>query len=252
MPATRAEIIAWCDETLGAGRVRDAAVNGLQVAGAEEVHRIATAVSASARTIGDAVDWGADTLLVHHGLLWGDRLRPITGLLAARLRPLLVHNFNLVAYHLPLDAHQELGNNAQLAQRLGLRVVRGFDELDGVPIGLIAAPPVPRTPSQLAGELAELVGRVPLVLGDDRPTTTIAVLSGSGYSALAEAAALGAGALITGDVRESTMAEARELGIAVVAAGHEATERWGIQALGRRLAERFDIETVFLHDPNPV
>ncbi len=247
------ELTRYCDEVLETSRFRDAAVNGVQVEGRTEVQRLATAVSASRQTISEALAWGADVLLVHHGLLWGDRLGPLTGVLCQRLRLLLKNDLSLLAYHLPLDAHPELGNNALLARSLGLDPVEPFAPVSGVPIGFVAESSTPQPLVRLLDHLRELTGREPLVLpGGPGEVRRVAVLTGSGASALPEAAELGCQVLLTGEARETTMALARELGVTVIAAGHEATERLGVQALGRHVAERFGLETVFLHDPNPV
>lgn len=247
------ELARYCDEVLDVARFRDASVNGVQVEGRAEIRRLATAVSASRQTISEALAWGADALLVHHGVLWGDRLGPITGVLRGRLRLLLANDLNLLAYHLPLDAHPELGNNALLARSLQLDPVEPFALVSGVPIGFIAESSSPRPLARLVEQVRELTGRDPLVLpGGPAEVRRVAVLSGSGASALPEAAELGCQALLTGEARETTMALARELGVTVIAAGHEATERLGVQALGQHLAERFELETTFLHDPNPV
>ncbi|HLT21363.1 MAG TPA: Nif3-like dinuclear metal center hexameric protein [Thermomicrobiales bacterium] len=251
--ASRADLIAYCRERLEPERYRDVAANGLQVEGAAEVERLAVAVSTSAHTIGQAAEWGAQAMLVHHGLLWGGGLQPLTGILGGRLRELFTHDINLIAYHLPLDGHPEIGNNALLARDLGLSVEGQFGEVAGVPLGVIAAPAEEQPFDEFLGAVARLVERAPLVVGEiGGSVRRVGILSGSGYSALAEAAELGCDALLTGDIREPTMAEARELGIAVIAAGHEATERLGVQALAAELAREFDIETRFFHDPNPV
>jgi dinuclear metal center YbgI/SA1388 family protein len=253
--AIRDEIIAYCDVRLRATAFHDTAINGLQVAGYREIDKLAVAVSASRYTIEEAAAWGADALLVHHGLLWGDRLRPLTGILGGRLRALFRDNINLIAYHLPLDAHPEIGNCALLAAACGYEMVDHFAMIGGEPIGVVGEQQPGSTLEQLVATLTDITGRTPLVVGvpeEDSRLTRIGFVTGSGYSALEEAVAAGCGALITGDVRESTMAEARELGILVIAAGHEATERAGVQALADELAERYELDTRFIADPNPV
>lgn len=251
--ADRDAIVAFCAEYLEVDRFRDVAVNGLQVQGRDTVNRVATAVSVSQYTIDAALDWGADVLLVHHGLLWGERTGPIVGPLRERLKRLLAADLNLVAYHLPLDAHPEVGNNHRLAAALDLSVVAPFAEVQGQPIGVIAEPPEAFTVPDLVARLERVTERAPVVLdGHQGPLRRVAVLSGSGYSALDEAVAAGCDALVTGDVREPTMALARELGITVLAGGHEATERLGVQALGEVLRDRFGVATRFIPDPNPI
>ncbi|MDI3340659.1 MAG: Nif3-like dinuclear metal center hexameric protein [Sphaerobacter sp.] len=251
--AARDDIVTFCAGFLAVDEFRDAAINGLQVEGRRSVERIAVAVSASQHTIEAALAWGADALLVHHGLLWGERLGPIVGPLRYRLKGLLAADLNLLAYHLPLDAHSEIGNNARLAAALGLNVVDRCAEVHGQPIGVIATPAEPTALTEIVARLAGVTEREPLVLAGGPPLVgRVAIVSGSGYAALDEAAAAGCDALLTGDVRESTMALARELGVTVVAGGHEATERLGVQALAEVLEQEFGVETRFLPDPNPV
>ncbi len=234
-------------------RFRDAALNGLQVEGAAEIGRIATAVSVSEYVVRQAVDWNADALLVHHGLFWGERSGPIAGPLRTRLRLLLINDVNLVGFHLPLDAHPEIGNNALLVRVLGLKIDRPFSEVAGQPIGFIGTAAAELQLTEIVARVQEITNRTPTVLaGGPDATDRVAVVSGSGYSALEEATQLGCGALVTGDVREPTMAMARELGITVIAGGHEATERLGIQALADLVTRKFGIETRFFADPNPV
>jgi len=252
MAATK-DIVDFCADFLEVGRFRDAAVNGLQVEGRPKLNRLATAVSVSREVISDALAWNADALLVHHGLLWGQRLGPITGPLHTRLRLLLVNDLNLLAYHLPLDAHREVGNNAQLGRALGLTVTEPFAEIDGQYIGVIATAPGSVPLLDLIGQVIEITEREPIVLeGGPRDVQRVAILSGSGSFAVDQAVEAGCQVLLTGDARESTMAFARERGITVIAAGHEATERLGVQALGRLLGQRYGLEVRFLNDANPI
>lgn len=247
------ELVRYCDRLLECSRFRDAATNGLQVEGRSVVRRLAVAVSANRATIERAISWDADALLVHHGLFWGESARAVTGVLRQRLRPLLVHDVSLLAYHLPLDAHPELGNNAQLAFALGLEPVEPFAEIAGNSIGWIARAEPPRPLRDLIAVIEQHTDRAPTVLpGGPETVRRVAILTGSGASALGEAAERGCDVLLTGEARETTMALARELGITVIAAGHEATERLGVQALARHLAATFGLETTFLHDPNPI
>lgn len=251
--ASISAIVEFCTIELAAERFRDAAVNGLQVEGAATVQRLATAVSVNEHIIRGAIEWGAEALLVHHGLLWGERQSPITGPLRIRLSLLLSNNINLVAYHLPLDAHAVHGNNAALARLLQLAIVEPFAEVNGQPIGFIAQAPAETNLAELTERVQALTGRAPqLLTGGPERITRVAIVSGSGYATLDEAAALGCQALVTGDVREPTMALARELGVSVIAGGHEATERCGVQALAAALTQKFDVEARFFPDPNPI
>ncbi len=252
MVSTR-ELIDFATATLDATRFRDAAINGLQVGGREHVSRLATSVSVSEQIVRQAIDWRADMLLVHHGLFWGERSGPITGPLRTRLRLLLQHDISLVGYHLPLDAHPQLGNNALLAKHLGLNLKLPFAEIAGQSIGFVATPDDTLTLDDLVARVRDVTGRDPTLLRGGVPNVDqVAILSGSGYSALDEAAKLGCQVLITGDVREPTMALAREIGISVIAGGHEATERLGIQELGALLAAKYGLETTFFIDQNPI
>lgn len=251
----RTDLIAWCDDRLAAHSYQDIAVNGVQVEGTDEITRIAIAVSTSRHTINEAIRAGAQALLVHHGLLWGARSGAIDGLFADRLRALLRHDINLVAYHLPLDGHAEIGNCALLAREAGYVAVDRFATVGKEPLGVMGDAPSGETVSDLTQRLERLTGRVPVCVGITDPQRRIeraGFLTGSGASAVVEAAARGLDALVTGDVREPTMAEARELGLTVIGAGHEATERLGVQALGQELRERFGLETTFIADPNPI
>ncbi len=252
--ATRADILSYCSTRLQPESYRDVAVNGLQVEGSHNIERLAVAVSTSDLTITNAAEWGADALLVHHGLLWGGQVQALSGVLGRRLKALFQNDINLIAYHLPLDGHPEIGNNALLARELGMTVTGQFGEVAGMPLGVVAETSDEPSLGSILGSIGRLLGREPVAVGDVEATTIqrVAILSGSGYGTLAEAAGLACQVLITGDIREPTMAEARELGIVVVAAGHEATERLGVQALAAELAGQFDLETRFIHDPNPI
>lgn len=253
--AKRSEVIQFCDERLDAASYQDVAVNGLQVEGRSTIQRLAIAVSTSKHTLQQAREWNADALLVHHGLLWGSRHGGISGIFADRLRLLFQHDLNLIGYHLPLDGHPEIGNNALLVKKLSLNPVRDFAPIAGQTIGMIGRTTQPAQLGEFTNQVASLLDRTPIVIGRgdaDRAVETIGVVSGSGYSALHEAKGAGCDTLLTGDVREPTMAEARELGMAVLVAGHEATERFGVQALGAEIASQFDIECRYFHDPNPI
>jgi dinuclear metal center YbgI/SA1388 family protein len=251
--AERSDIVSYCDERLEFSTYQDAAHNGLQVEGATNIERLAIAVSASARTIEATADWGADALLVHHGLVWGSGFGALVGPVRQRVRTLLINDINLIAYHLPLDGHEEIGNNACLARELGMTIGEPFAMIAGRSIGWIATVDGEMRLIELIDALIQLTAQEPIVLaGGPERIERVAILSGSGYSAVEEAAAKGCQALITGDAREPTMALARELGITVLAAGHEATERLGVQALAAEIESRFGVETQFIHDPNPI
>jgi len=252
--ASRDELIAFCDELLDAESFEDYGPNGLQVPGVAEVGKVATGVTANLELIEAAVGSGAQLVLTHHGLLWGPEVAPLSVPTAARLRALLCAECSLAAYHLPLDAHAEIGNNALLRDALGLEAdERRFGEAKGTPIGVIGRAPEPIGVEELSGRLAEAVGREPLVF-DSGPEaiSSVGIVTGAGGFALHEAGPMGLDAVVTGEPSEPVMGEAREYGIHFLAGGHYATETFGIRRLGELVAERFAIEHEFIDVPNPI
>jgi dinuclear metal center YbgI/SA1388 family protein len=239
-----------CDELLSVDGFNDYCPNGLQVAGVRPVRLLVTGVTASQALLDAALEAGADAILVHHGWFWKGEAPCLVGIKGRRVRTLMVAGTALLAYHLPLDAHPELGNNRRLAEVLGIADARpaGADGL--LWRGRLAAPcPVAR----LAQEVAERLGRRPLHLpGIDRPVQELAWCTGAAQRYIGEAHALGAELFISGEVSEQTAHEARELGIDYLAAGHHATERYGVQALGEHLARRFALQHHFIDIDNPV
>jgi len=254
VPAPLQEILRAADELLEPERFEDYCVNGLQVPAGEVVSTIATGVSAHAELFRLAATERADLLLVHHGLFWGAGVRTINELLKRRLQILFDAGIALVAYHLPLDAHAEVGNNALLARELGLTELAPFAQHAGRTIGFLGrAAGGELAAAELFERVRALTGQAPLVF-DAGPARvrTIAVVSGAGADYIEEAAAAGADALLTGECSERAMALARESGLHLIAAGHYATETLGVRCLGELLAERFDLRHVFLDVPNPV
>ncbi len=252
--APRDEIIAFCDELLDSPSFDDYGPNGLQVPGAREVSRIATGVSAHAELIDRAVAAGAQMLMVHHGLFWGSAPAALTEAMAGRLRAALGADLSIAAYHLPLDAHSEIGNNALLCTGLGFQL-EGIDlgEIRGRPLGAVGRVSESLEPGELVRRIAVLTGRDPLVFDCGPPrVSTIGIVSGGGAGELAAAIGRGLDAFLTGEPSEPAMAEAREGSIHFMAAGHYATETFGIRALGERVAELFGIEHEFIDVPNPV
>jgi dinuclear metal center YbgI/SA1388 family protein len=249
-------LASWLDDTLQAARFKDYCPNGLQVEGRSEVAHIITGVTASEALLRAAVEQGADAVLVHHGWMWRNEDRRVIGTRRTRMALALKNDLNLYAYHLPLDAHPTLGNNAQLARVLGLTPARrddgsprtcGQDNLVwlGEAAGL-------KTLGQLGARVAERLGRQPLVVGDpDQPLSSVAWCTGGAQGMLADAVDAGASAYITGEVSESTVHLARETGVGFIAAGHHATERYGAQALGQAVAEQFGIKVEFIDLDNP-
>ena len=251
--ARRDEIVAFLDDHLDAGGYPDALPVGLQVVGAPEVRRVATGVSASLELFERAADDGAQMLIVHHGLFWSSEPRRIGERERARLRCLFDHDLSLVAYHLALDAHPEVGNNALICRALGLVDPVGFGVHGDRTIGFLATadPPLP-----LAGLLDRVraeINPAPLVF-DAGPASIrrVAVISGAAAQDVLPAADAGADCFLTGEPREPVMAQAREAGIHFVAAGHYATEVFGVRALGELLAQRFGVEHAFIDVPNPI
>lgn len=246
--AQRDEIIAFADELLDIGSFRDYGPMGMQVVGAEEVEKVVCAVSASRELFERAAGSGAQLVLVHHGLFWENEPRTVDRRMKGRLQALFDADLTLAAYHLALDAHPEVGNNALLAREIGLEVERPFAEL-----GVGGPLPGGISVDELVSRVARAVGREPLVFaeGPER-VERAAVITGSGARELPAAAQQGYDALVTGEAAEPTMMTARELGIHFVAAGHYATERLGVQALAARIAERFGVDWEFVELENPV
>ena len=229
---------------------RDYCPNGLQVEGRGEIARIVTGVTASAALIEAAIADGADALIVHHGYFWRGEDARITGMRRRRLGLLFEHNLNLFAYHLPLDAHPEIGNNATLARQLGLEVTKRFGEQDIAALGTLAEG---STVASFTQTISEKLGRAPLVIGDAaRPLQRIAWCTGGAQGMFEQAIALGVDAYLSGEISEQTVHLARESGVAYIAAGHHATERYGVQALGAHLAQRFGVAHRFIEIGNPV
>ena len=242
------EIVAYCSQTLDVGSFDDYCPNGLQVEGRAEVRNIVSGVTASQALLDAAAESGADLLLVHHGYFWRGEPAPLVGMKGRRVRTLLAADISLLAYHLPLDAHPELGNNRQLGLRLG------FDS--GAPVeGLLwgVELPQPLAVRDLAARVDSALGREPLMIGSSAlPLRRVAWCTGAAQGMLVQAAAAGFDAFISGEVSEQTVHEARELGILYLSAGHHATERYGVQALGARLADHFALEHRFIDIDNPV
>jgi len=244
------ELSDYIGSLLEISRFRDYSPNGVQVEGRTEVRRIATGVTASQRLLEAATAWGADAILVHHGYFWRNEEQTVTGIKKRRLAHLLEHDVSLLAYHLPLDAHPELGNNAQLAKRLGLLPQGTFGEQDIAWQGELQRP---QTLGKFAEHITNTLQRTPLIIGDkERNLCRIAWCSGGAQSYFEQAIALGVDAFLTGEISEQNVHVAEETGVAFIAAGHHATERYGVQALGEHLVQQFKIEHRFFDMDNPV
>jgi dinuclear metal center YbgI/SA1388 family protein len=249
MPVLRTELDAYLNLLLGVDRFRDYGPNGVQVEGSEQVKLLVSGVTASRAFIDAAIEAGADTLLVHHGLFWRGQEGRVTGWMKQRLQRLLTHDLNLFAFHLPLDAHAEFGNNAQLGLRLGLQAEARFGEQD---LGFIGPAHSLSTVEALQEAVEVALQRRPVVVpGDGRELRRIAWCTGGAQGYFESAIAAGADAYITGEISEPQTHYARETGVAFLACGHHATERYGVQALGAHLAERFGIEHRFIEIDNP-
>lgn len=251
--ALRTEIATALDTLLEAGRFQDYGPNGLQVEGRAEVHRLVSGVTASRSLIDAAINAGADAILVHHGLFWRGQDGRVVGWMRERLARLLRHDINLFAYHLPLDAHPVLGNNAQLGRRLGLQADRRFGEQELGFSGLLVAPEslgdfVDRCREALDGPGS----REPVVVGGDgRPLQRVAWCTGGAQGFFESAIAAGADVYLTGEISEPQAHIARETGVAFVACGHHATERYGAPAVGAYVGGLLGIEHRFIEVPNP-
>ncbi len=251
--ALRSEIETTLRDWLAVDRFEDYGPNGLQVEGRVEVRRIVSGVTASLAFIDAAIEARADAVLVHHGLFWRGQDGRLTGWLRARVARLMAHEINLFAYHLPLDAHPELGNNAQLGRRLGLRADATFGKQG---LGFIGAASdgsnALTTLDGLMASVQQALQRQPLVLaGDGRPLRRIAWCTGGAQGYFEDAIAAGADAFITGEVSEPQAHLARETGVAFLACGHHATERFGAPAVAAQLAQHFGLEHQFIDIENP-
>lgn len=237
------ELDDYIKSELAVSRFRDYCPNGVQVEGRAEVRRIASGVTASQAVLESATAWGADAILVHHGYFWRNEDATIVGIRKRRIAQLLRNDVSLLAYHLPLDAHAELGNNAQLARRLGFVEQVRFGEQDIACYGTLMQA---QSLAGLTRNISEKLNRTPLVIGDaQRRIARIAWCSGAAQGYFEQAIALGVDAFLTGEISEQNVHVAQETGVAFISAGHHATERYGIQALGEHLAARFGLEHRF-------
>ena len=251
--AARDELIAFLDDLLDAPGWPDYGPNGLQVPGAEEVDLVVTGVSAHRELFERAAAAGAQLVLCHHGIFWGESAGPVTAQMKARLKLLFDADMSLAAYHLPLDAHPDVGNNALICEGLGLVREAPFGEAKGRPIGWVGTASEPLTPDELVERCASLLGSRPLAFtSGPAEIRRVGIVSGGGSSTLAEAIRLGLDGFITGEPTEHVMADAREGAIHFLAAGHYASETLGVRRLGDLLAETFGVSHRFVEVPNPI
>lgn len=241
-----AELDAWMSPSL----FQDYAPNGLQIEGRPMIRKIALGVTASAAVITQALAWDADALLVHHGYFWKNEPLTLTGMKGRRIKRLCQADVSLLAYHLPLDCHTEFGNNVALASQLGWD---RCDRADQQGLIWIATLPEPTTVAGLADQVSARLARRPTVIAPDPShlIQRIALCTGGAQDYLSRAATFGVDAYLSGEISERTTHEARELGVVYMAAGHHATERYGIQALGQRITESLSVEVAFFDDDNP-
>ena len=251
--ATLQQIIDYCDTLLSVGDYKDYAPNGLQVEGISEVWRIVSGVTASQALIDAAIEQQADLLLVHHGYFWKGEAAPITGIKRQRIKALLDNDISLVAYHLPLDGHEIFGNNAQLAEIWQIEPLGRFGDGPNGGLAMYGELDEAEPLDALAGRIAVDLHHRPMVIdGGEHEVKRVGWCSGAAQGYIEQAAALGCDAFISGEISEQTVHLARELGIHYIAAGHHATERYGVQALGEHLADHFSLENQFIDIPNPV
>ncbi len=246
----REQLVKYLDELLQPAKFRDYCPNGLQVEGRAEVARIVAGVTASQALLDVAVARGADAVIVHHGYFWKGEDGRITGIRRQRLKTLLANDISLLAYHLPLDANPDLGNNAMLAARLGWLPDGRFGDQDIAWLGSIA---VPTTAGQLAAQIVGGLTRVPLLIGDpERPVRRIGWCTGGAQDYFEQAIAHGVDAFVSGEISEQTVHLARESGVAYLACGHHATERYGIAALATHINQHCGLQCEFVDLDNPV
>jgi dinuclear metal center YbgI/SA1388 family protein len=250
MPVTVPQLDAYLQTLLRPGGFTDYCPNGLQLEGKPQIRKLVTGVTASLALIEAAAKAEADALLVHHGWFWRGEDPRLVGAKGRRVGALMAHRISLFAYHVPLDAHAEFGNNAQLGLRLGLKTASRVGDQDLVWIGHT---PLRFTLRLFSLHIARRVGRVPLSIGEpERSVNRVAWCTGGAQGFFADAIAAGVDAFVTGEISERHTHMARESGVAFIAAGHHATERFGVQALGAHVANQFGVEHEYIDIPNPV
>ncbi|MBF0624734.1 MAG: Nif3-like dinuclear metal center hexameric protein [Magnetococcales bacterium] len=250
---TLGDVESFLNETLHPESFRDYAPNGVQVQGREEINRVVTGVSACVELFQKAVDLGAELVLVHHGLFWDKEPRVVEGSLKQRLKILLQQDMTLMAYHLPLDAHPEWGNNACILRKLALEPLEPFGLYNGTALSWVGRCSPPRTVAEMFHGVTDLFGGSPLLLnfGPER-IERVAVCSGAAPELVRQARAAGADLFLTGEATESVYHYCQEEGLHFIAAGHHRTETFGVQALGKLLTRRFGLDHHFVDLANPL
>lgn len=247
------EIIQWCDQTLNTHEFKDYAPNGLQIEGKSEVQKILCAVTASQEAIDAAIAQNADLLLVHHGYFWKGEPYPITGMRGKRIKSLVQHDISLVGYHLPLDSHPSLGNNAAIAECLALENLQALDPSERHPIGNIGFLKQAMSATEFRDYLTARLGFNTIHLPAEKSQIQkVGFCTGAAQDFIGKAAEQGCDAFISGEVSERTYYEAKELGVHYYACGHHATERYGVQRLAKAISEQFNIEYSYFELNNPI
>ena len=260
------DLVAFCDDYLETSAFKDYAPNGLQVDGGRNIERIITGVTACDALIDAAIAANADAIMVHHGYFWKGEPEPIIGMKGQRIRKLMQHGISLIAYHLPLDAHPVIGNNAQLAQALGLTITGALYPHESHPVGNIATCR-PQSAEALTATISQALGRAPLHIASSyqplndstkllnatsvKTIERIGICTGGAQDMIEQAALMHCDAYLSGEISERTTHSARELGIDYFACGHHATERGGIKALGDLIAQKFNLNVTFIDINNP-
>ena len=252
MAIALSSLVEEANRYLNVAAFNDYCPNGLQVEGRAQVQRIVSGVTASQALLDAAVAASADVVLVHHGYFWKGEDPCITGMRQRRLKTLLGHDLSLLAYHLPLDVHPQVGNNVQLALRLGIEVEGELEPGNSRTVGLVGALPQALGFADFAQRVESLLGRPPLLVEGPALVRRIGWCTGGGQGFIEQAVAAGVDVFLSGEASEQTYHIARESGIGFIAAGHHATERYGVQALGEYLARRFALEHRFIDCPNPI
>ncbi|KQQ67677.1 metal-binding protein [Pseudomonas sp. Leaf127] len=252
MAVALSTLVEEADRYLNSARIQDYCPNGLQVEGRPQVMRIVSGVTASQALLDAAVEAQADLILVHHGYFWKGENPCVVGMKQRRLKTLLKHDISLLAYHLPLDVHPEVGNNVQLARQLEITVEGPLDPENPRVVGLVGSLAEPLSARDFARRVEDVLGREPLLIEGQSMIRRVGWCTGGGQGYIDQAILEGVDLFLSGEASEQTFHSARENGISFIAAGHHATERYGVQALGDYLARRFAVEHTFIDCPNPI
>ena len=250
MSVMRSELVSYTNIALSIDKFSDYCPNGLQVEGRSDIRKIVAGVTACQALIDAAIAAEADLILVHHGYFWKGESQPIVGMKYRRIKAMMSADMNLLAYHLPLDAHPNLGNNAQLGLRLGFENPSYLSEADNT-LGMVATLPEPISGEELQARIKNVVGRDVIHVAVDKPIQRVAWCTGAAQRFIDAAIDAGVDAYISGEISEPTAHSAREEGVHYFAAGHHATERYGVQALGDWMVEKFGVVHTYVDDDNP-